>query len=54
MISGSAKGWHFDGFIYVSESNVVIEGELSGLSLMFFTQKTVQDFIKAKLAEFGL
>ena len=54
MISGRAKGWHFDGFIHVSESNVVIEGELSGLSLMFFTQKTVQDFIKAKLAEFGL
>jgi len=38
----------------VSETNVTIDGELSGLSTMFFTQKTVEDFLKKKLTEFGL
>jgi hypothetical protein len=54
MISGSARGAKFDGLIKISETNVVIEGELSGLSVMFFTQKTVEDFIAGKLTEFGL
>ena len=54
LISGSARGAKFDGFIEISELNVVIDGELSGFSVMFFTQKTVEDFIAGKLAEFGL
>ena len=47
-------GANFDGFVKISESNVLIEGEFSGLSPMFFTQKTVEDFIRKKLTEFGL
>jgi hypothetical protein len=54
LISGRAKGAKFDEFIKISEPNIVIDGELSGLSVMFFTQKTVEDFVPTKLTEFGL